>query len=57
MISKKEFALSYKTEIGKSIYKNSIFTKIIPFTNLYKAEDYYKDYHDKNKQTIIYFHN
>jgi peptide-methionine (S)-S-oxide reductase len=32
------------------IYKDSIVTEIIPFKNFYTAENYHKDYYDKNKQ-------
>ena len=43
-------ALKSKEEIErKKLYKNKIVTKIIPFTNFYPAENYHKDYYDKNK--------
>lgn len=46
----KEVALRSKSELEKEgIYKNPIVTEIIPFTNFYEAENYHKDYYDKNK--------
>jgi peptide-methionine (S)-S-oxide reductase len=41
--SKKEFE-----QEGK--YKDSVITEIVPFTNFYVAEDYHKNYYDKNKE-------
>lgn len=34
----------------EGIYKDSIVTEITPFKNFYTAENYHKDYYDKNKQ-------
>lgn len=46
----KEEALKSKQELEKErIYKDPIVTEIIPFTNFYEAENYHKDYFDKNK--------
>ena len=45
----KETAEKSKIELEKSgIYKDPIVTKITPFTNFYLAEDYHKNYFDKN---------
>lgn len=47
----KEKALISKEILEKEgIYKNPIVTQIIPFTNFYEAEDYHKDYFDRNKE-------
>jgi len=47
----KEIAEKSKTDLEKEgIYKDSIVTEIVPFMNFYVAEDYHKDYFDKNKQ-------
>ncbi len=46
----KEIAKQSKKEIDKEkIYKDPIVTQIVPFTNFYTAEDYHKDYYDKNQ--------
>lgn len=46
----KEAALKSKENLEKQgIYKNAIVTEIIPFTNFYDAENYHKDYFDRNK--------
>src|ERR1035437_3465438 len=46
----KEEALKSKEEIEKiGLYKNKIVTEIVPFTNFYEAENYHKDYFDKNR--------
>ncbi len=34
----------------ENIYKNPIVTEIVPFKNFYDAEDYHKDYYDRNKE-------
>lgn len=45
----KEIAQKSKTAFEKEgLYKDPIVTKIIPFTNFYIAEDYHKNYFDKN---------
>ncbi len=47
----KEKALISKEILEKEgVYKNPIVTKIVPFTNFYEAENYHKDYFDKNKE-------
>ena len=47
----KEEALKSKEEFEKErVYKDPIVTQIIPFTNFYEAENYHKDYFDKNKE-------
>lgn len=47
----KEEALNSKKELEKEgIYKDPIITQIIPFTNFYEAENYHKDYFDRNKE-------
>jgi peptide-methionine (S)-S-oxide reductase len=47
--AQKQIALASKEAIGKSgTYKNSIVTEITPFSNFYPAEDYHKDYYDRN---------
>lgn len=46
----KEIAEKIKRNIEDSkIYTNPVITEIVPFTNFYKAENYHKDYYDKNK--------
>jgi peptide-methionine (S)-S-oxide reductase len=45
----KQIALASKTALEKAgTYKNPIVTEITPFTNFYPAEDYHKDYFDRN---------
>jgi len=44
-------ALKSKEDFEKErVYKDPIVTQIIPFTNFYEAENYHKDYFDKNKE-------
>lgn len=46
----KETAEKLKKELGKeSLYKNPIVMEITPFTNFYPAEDYHRNYFDRNK--------
>lgn len=46
----KETAEKLKKELEKeTLYKESIVTKITPFTNFYPAEDYHQNYFDRNK--------
>lgn len=46
----KEIAEKSKAEFEKSgVYKEPIVTEIVPFTNFYVAEDYHKNYFEKNK--------
>lgn len=43
-------ALESKKNLEKErTYKDPIVTEIIPFTNFYEAENYHKNYFDKNK--------
>jgi peptide-methionine (S)-S-oxide reductase len=45
----KQVALAAKEAIEKAgVYKNPIVTEITPFSNFYPAEDYHKDYFDRN---------
>lgn len=45
----KELAEKVKQEIEKSgMYQNPIVTKIEPFKNFFKAEDYHQDYYQRN---------
>ena len=47
----KEIAEKSKKDLEQErIYKDSIVTEITPFNNFYTAENYHKDYYDKNKQ-------
>lgn len=47
--NQKEIAEKSKKEIEKEgIYSNPIVTEITPFTNFYVAEEYHKNYFDKN---------
>lgn len=47
----KEKALKSKENLEKeNIYKDPIVTQIEPFTNFYEAEDYHKNYFDRNKE-------
>ena len=46
----KNQALESKKKIEKDkIYKDPIVTQILPFKNFYEAENYHKDYYDRNK--------
>jgi len=46
----KQSALASKEALEKSgAYKKPVVTEIVPFTNFYQAEDYHKDYYDKNR--------
>lgn len=46
----KEIAEKSKTDIEtKNIYNDPIVTEIVPFKQFYVAEDYHKDYYNKNK--------
>ncbi len=46
----KQAALASKAELEKSgSYKNPVVTEIVPFTNFYVAEDYHKDYYERNR--------
>jgi peptide-methionine (S)-S-oxide reductase len=43
-------ALASKEALEKSgTYKKPVVTEIAPFTNFYRAEDYHKDYYDRNR--------
>jgi peptide-methionine (S)-S-oxide reductase len=43
-------ALASKEALEKSgTYKKPVVTEIVPFTNFYPAEDYHKDYYDRNR--------
>src|SRR5256884_5794241 len=45
----KRIALASKEALEKSgTYKKPIVTEITPFTNFYPAEDYHKEYYDRN---------
>ncbi|KKS07878.1 peptide-methionine (S)-S-oxide reductase [candidate division WWE3 bacterium RIFOXYD1_FULL_43_17] len=45
----KKVAVESKEEIEKSKdYRNPVVTEILPFTNFFVAEDYHKNYYDKN---------
>jgi peptide-methionine (S)-S-oxide reductase len=46
----KRSALASKEALEKSgAYKKPVVTEIVPFTNFYLAEDYHKDYYDRNR--------
>ncbi|QBD79457.1 peptide-methionine (S)-S-oxide reductase [Ktedonosporobacter rubrisoli] len=46
----KQVALAVKKDIEKSgIYRDPIVTEISPFINFYPAEDYHRDYYDRNR--------
>jgi peptide-methionine (S)-S-oxide reductase len=46
----KQSALASKEALEKSgAYKKPVVTEIVPFTNFYLAEDYHKDYYDRNR--------
>src|SRR5690348_13105049 len=47
--AQKQSALASKEALEKSgTYKKPIVTEITPFTNFYPAEDYHKEYYDRN---------
>jgi peptide-methionine (S)-S-oxide reductase len=46
----KQIALASKEALEKSrAYKKPVVTEIVPFTNFYPAEDYHKEYYDRNR--------
>jgi peptide-methionine (S)-S-oxide reductase len=46
----KQTALASKKALEQSgSYKNPVVTEIVPFTNFYQAEDYHKDYYERNR--------
>jgi peptide-methionine (S)-S-oxide reductase len=46
----KALALQSKDALDEEgMYKDPIVTEIIPYTSFYPAEEYHKDYYDKNK--------
>ncbi|HEX6484803.1 MAG TPA: peptide-methionine (S)-S-oxide reductase MsrA [Ktedonobacteraceae bacterium] len=46
----KRIALASKEALEKSgAYKKPVVTEIVPFTNFYPAEDYHKEYYDRNR--------
>ena len=46
----KQIALASKEALEKSgVYNRPIVTEIVPFTNFYPAEDYHRDYYDRNR--------
>jgi len=46
----KQSALASTEALEKSgAYKKPVVTEIVPFTNFYLAEDYHKDYYDRNR--------
>jgi peptide-methionine (S)-S-oxide reductase len=48
--AQKQVALASKEALEKSgYYKKPIVTEITPFTNFYPAEDYHKEYYDRNR--------
>jgi len=50
----KEIAEKSKIEVeNEKLYKDPIVTTIVPFTKFYPAENYHKDYYDRN-QTAAY---
>ena len=55
-IEKKETSeIKIKAEINpekEKFYEDPIVTKIEPFTNFYIAEDYHKNYFERNKDTL-----
>ncbi|HSX40012.1 MAG TPA: peptide-methionine (S)-S-oxide reductase MsrA [Candidatus Saccharimonadales bacterium] len=49
--NQKEIAQRSKREHQKD-FTDPIVTEIVPFENFYHAEEYHKDYYDKNKQAL-----
>jgi len=46
----KQIALASKEALEKSgAYNKPIVTEIVPFTNFYPAEDYHRDYYERNR--------
>jgi len=46
----KQIALASKEALEKSgAYNKPIVTEIVPFTNFYPAEDYHREYYDRNR--------
>jgi len=46
----KRSVLASKVALESSgAYNKAVVTEIVPFTNFYPAEDYHKDYYDKNR--------
>jgi peptide-methionine (S)-S-oxide reductase len=46
----KQTALASKAALEKSgSYKDPVVTEIVPFTNFYPAEDYHKNYYERNR--------
>jgi peptide-methionine (S)-S-oxide reductase len=46
----KQVALASKEALEKSgVYNRPIVTEIVPFTNFYPAEDYHKEYYERNR--------
>lgn len=49
--NQKQVAVRSKENLEKEgVYKDPIVTQIVPFTNFYEAENYHKNYYDKNKE-------
>ncbi len=49
-VKQKEIAEKSKQELETSkLYKDPIVTEIVPLTNFYVAEDYHKDYFERNR--------
>jgi len=45
-----QHALASKEALEKEgVYKNAVVTEITPFTNFYPAENYHRDYFDRNR--------
>jgi peptide-methionine (S)-S-oxide reductase len=48
--SEKETAERMVQQLGnEKVYSDSIVTEIVPFTNFYPAENYHRDYYDRNR--------